>query len=418
MGLARGTGLRLGGQLVGGLASIAVLPLVIRHLGVDDFGRYVSVLAVIAIAVLASDVGLTGIALRESAVAGADRRSELLAGLFGLRLAVASVGACAAVGFAVAVGYDAAVVAGTAVASLGLFPQIYADMVVVSLVVDSRFAAAAGIETTRSVGSSLLLLVLVLVGAGLFWFLAAWGAAALLAAIAAHSQRGDGMRWPRPSRAETRRVLSSASGYALATGLHVVYFRVVMLVVAGKASAVQAGWFGAGFRITEFAGAAAGQAAGSATPTLARSAQPPAASVPAGSTPAFAAHSARIIGAALALGAVVAAGLAIAAPLIMRILGGDALEPGAAVLRIQAIAVGLMFPSFATGAALFALHRHRDLVVANGCALVAAVVLAFALVPAHEARGGAAAAAIAEAILFVCSAALLVRALRSVEQPA
>src|SRR3954453_6704027 len=281
MDLLRGTGVRLGGQLVGGLASLAVLPFLIRHLGVAEFGRYVAILAVIAIAVLASDVGLTGLALRDSAVAGQERRREVLAGLFGLRLAVAVLGALAAVAFAVAAGYEGSAVAGTAIASLGLFPQIYADMVVVALVVEGRFATATTIETTRSVGASLLIVILVIAGAGLVWFLAAWAAAALLAAITAKAVGGESAQWPRPSRAETRRVLGGGAGYSVATALHVVYFRAVMLVVAGRASAIEAGWFGAGFRITEFAGAAAGQAAGTATPTLARaapeSAAPPAA---------------------------------------------------------------------------------------------------------------------------------------------
>src|SRR5919206_1637046 len=93
MELARGTGIRLAGQFVGGLASLAVLPFLIRHLGVAEFGRYVAVLAVIAVAALASDVGLTGIALRESAVVDRARRQQVLSGVFGLRLAGAGVGA-------------------------------------------------------------------------------------------------------------------------------------------------------------------------------------------------------------------------------------------------------------------------------------------------------------------------------------
>src|SRR5215218_9627482 len=348
MELARGTGLRLAGQLVGGLASLAVLPLLIRHLGVPEFGRYVAVLAVIAIAVLASDIGLTGLALRDSASADPQRRREVLAGLFGLRLAVAAAGALAAIGFALVVGYDGPALVGTALASLGLFPQIYADMIVVALVVDGRFGGAAVIETTRSVSASLLIVLLVLAGAGLAGFLAAWAAAAAIAAVTAHLIGREAAGWPRPSRIETRRILSGASGYLFATGLHVVYFRAVMLVVAGRASAVEAGWFGAAFRITEFAGAAAGLAAGSATPTLARAADPMPASR------GFAQEAMRIIAAAAALGLAVGVLLALCASPLMRILGGDELEPAAEVLRIQAIAVGLMFPAFAAGAALFA----------------------------------------------------------------
>ena len=270
MDLARGMAMRLGGQLVGGLASLAVLPLLIRHLGVEDFGRYVAVLALVAIAALASDVGLTGLALRDSALAPGERRRQVLAGLFGLRFAVAALGACGAIGFALAAGYEGSAVAGTALASAGLFPQIYADMVVVALVVEGRFGGAAAIETARSVGASLLIVILVIADADLVWFLAAWGGAAVIGALVARVVGAGAADWPRPSAAEARRVLGGASGYGLATALHVVYFRAVMLVVAGRAPALEAGWFGAGFRITEFVGAAAGQTAGSATPALAR----------------------------------------------------------------------------------------------------------------------------------------------------
>src|SRR3954447_1737977 len=207
MDLARGTGMRLGGQLVGGIASVAVLPFLIRHLGVEEFGRYVAVLAVISIAVLASDVGLTGLALRDAAVGDPARRREVLSGLFGLRLVVAALGACGAIAFALVAGYEGSALAGTAIASLGLFPQVYADMIVVALVVEGRFARATTIETTRSVGASLLILVLVIAGAGLVWFLAAWAVSAALAAIPARAVAGEAGQWPRPSRAEARRVL-------------------------------------------------------------------------------------------------------------------------------------------------------------------------------------------------------------------
>src|SRR3954447_24693845 len=124
MQLLRGAGLRLDGQGVGGLASLAVLPFLIRHLGVAEFGQYVAVLSVVAIAALVSDIGLTGLALPDSAISEGDQRAQLLSGLMGIRIMVAARGVAAAVVFAAAAGYDGDVVAGAAIASLGLFPQI------------------------------------------------------------------------------------------------------------------------------------------------------------------------------------------------------------------------------------------------------------------------------------------------------
>jgi O-antigen/teichoic acid export membrane protein len=403
MALARGTGVRLVAYAVGGLLSLAALPLLIRHLGLPDFGRYVAVLSIVGVAGLASDLGVTAIVLRDYTLAAADRRADLLAGLLGARLAISALGAAAAVGFAIAAGYGGAAVLGTALACAGLLPQVYADMVVATLVVESRFAAAAAVDLARSLTATVLVVLLVIAGASLAWFLAAYAVAATAGALAAR-RTGAGQVGLRPGlpRGESRRVLTESLGFSLATAIHVVYFRAVMVVTSIRAPLVQGGWYAAAFRITEFVGAAAGQAAGTATPSLARASREPA---------ELRLSVRRVVGASALLGAAVAGALALAAPLVVRVLGGRELEPAAGVLRIQAVAIGLMFVAFAAGAALFALRRHRDMALANVAGLVVAVVAALVLVPAHGARGAALAAAIAEAVLVACEAILLVRAL-------
>jgi O-antigen/teichoic acid export membrane protein len=404
MQLLRGAGLRLASYGVGGLVSLAALPLLVRHLGVADFGRYVAVLSIVGIAVLASDVGVTGIALRESAVAGRERRDALVASLMGVRLAISLLGAATAVGFVVAAGYSDKAVLGTAIACVGLVPQIYTDMVVAMLVVDSRFGTAAAVELARSVAGTALVVVLVLADAGLVWFLAAWAAGAAAGACAARVAGGrSSPAMPRLPRGEVAALLSGSAGYALATVLHVVYFRTIMVVTSVRATSTQTGYFAAAFRVTEFVAAAAGQAAGTATPTLARAVE---------QRDELPRVVGRVVGAAALAGAAVAAVLALAAPLIARVIGGRELEPATGVLRIQALAMGLMFVAFASGAALFALRRHRELVVANAICLAVAAAAAVALVPGHGARGAALAAVIAEGVLVAVLGAALLRALR------
>src|SRR3954451_17491838 len=173
MNPARGTGLRVSAFAAGGGLSLVSLPLLVRHLGVDDFGQYVAVLAVIGVAALAADLGITGIALREYTRAGEADRPALLQGLFGARLGISLVGAVAAIGFALVVGYSGVAVWGTLIACAGLFAQVVADMVVVSLLVDSRFGGAAAIDLSRSATSTALIVVLVLLDAGLIWFFVA-----------------------------------------------------------------------------------------------------------------------------------------------------------------------------------------------------------------------------------------------------
>lgn len=405
MGLARGTGIRLGAYGIGGVLSLAALPLLIRHLGLPDFGRYVAVLSIVGVAALVSDLGVTALALRDYTLASADRRPELLAGLFGARLAISVAGAVAAVVFAFAAGYESAAVAGTTIACCGLFPQVYTDMVVATLVVESRFGGAAAVELTRSVTATALVVLLVVADAELVWFLAAYAVAASAGALVAHrAGSGQARVRPRLPRGDARKVLTESLGFSLATAIHVVYFRAVMVVTSIRAPLVQGGYYAAAFRITEFLGAAAGQAAGTATPALARASQEPGEFRPA---------ARRMIGGSVLLGAVVTAALIAAASVITRVLGGDELEPATGILRIQAVAVGLMFVAFAEGAALFTLRRHRDMAVANLIGLSVAIGASLALVPPEGARGAAVAAVIAEGVLVACEGVLLARAMRS-----
>jgi O-antigen/teichoic acid export membrane protein len=362
------------------------------------------VLSIVGIALLASDLGIAAVALRDSALASGERRRELLAGLLGARVAIASVGAVAAIVFALAAGYGDAAVAGTAVACVGLFPQAYTDLVVVTMVVEERYLAAGAVELMRSAAGTLLVVVLVVADAGLAAFLAAWAGAAIAGALAARAAAGDTVA-VRPQRphGDSLAALRDSLAFALATALHVVYFRAVMVITSVSAPAREAGYFAAGFRLTEFLGAGAGQVAGTATPTLARAAGDPA---------PFRATAVRVIGGSALLGVAVGGVLALAAPVVVAILGGDALKPAASVVRIQAIAIALMFAAFAAGAALFALRRHRSLAILNAICLAVAVTGGLLLVPDHGADGAAVAAVIAEASLLACELAVLATALR------
>jgi O-antigen/teichoic acid export membrane protein len=400
MDLGRGIQVRLAGHVTAGLVSLAALPLLVRHLGVADFGRYVAVLSVIGIAALASDLGVTGLTLREAALMPAERRHDLLAGLLGVRAGLAALGAVAAAVFAVAAGYGSSVVLGAAVAAAGLFPQVFTDMVVAHLTVESRFATATLVETARSVAGTVLVLLLVLADAELPLFLAAWGVAALIGALLARraSTASVPLR-PRAPDAATRALLRDARSYSLATVLHVVYFRATMVVTSLSGSAVQAGYFGVAFRLSEFLGAGAGQTASAATPTLARAA--------AGDMRPALRH---VLGIASLIGAAVAAALALAAPLVVAVIGGDELDPATPVVRIQAVAIGLVFVVFNLGATLFALRRHAQLALTNAAGLIVVVVAALLLVPDHGAHGAAVASVIGEATMLVALGVLVTRA--------
>lgn len=85
----RGSLLRLGGYLLGTLATVASSAVVIRHLGVVDTGHFLTVTALITIVATVSDLGLTGFAVREYATGGRSDGRRFLRNLLGIRLVLA-----------------------------------------------------------------------------------------------------------------------------------------------------------------------------------------------------------------------------------------------------------------------------------------------------------------------------------------
>ena len=100
-------------NLLGVVSSIVLL----RHLGVADFGRYGTVIALVAIASGLADAGLNVTGSRELALLprGPERR-RLLGALLGARLLLLTAATVAAVAFAAVAGYDSTMVVGTALA--------------------------------------------------------------------------------------------------------------------------------------------------------------------------------------------------------------------------------------------------------------------------------------------------------------
>src|SRR5689334_23204718 len=109
---ARGGALRVGAYAGGQAMAVLAAALLFRHLGVDDAGRYITVLSLVAVVQGLADVGLSTLAARQLALSDEAERRALMGRLLGLRLALAGAGAVVALGFAVAAGYNGDMVAG------------------------------------------------------------------------------------------------------------------------------------------------------------------------------------------------------------------------------------------------------------------------------------------------------------------
>ena len=116
----RGTVARTAAYVAGLALGLVAVPLLTRHLGVEDYGGYVVVGSLLGIAMIFADSGLSTVALRELAIRDAESRERLLGNLVSARTALAVLSAIGAVIFAIAAGYEPILVAGAVVGGLGL----------------------------------------------------------------------------------------------------------------------------------------------------------------------------------------------------------------------------------------------------------------------------------------------------------
>ena len=88
----RGGALRGAGYAAGILFGAGTSVLLLRHLGVEDFGRYGIVVALLGIVSAVTDAGLTAVGSRELAILPVAERPALLRNLVGLRITLTAAG--------------------------------------------------------------------------------------------------------------------------------------------------------------------------------------------------------------------------------------------------------------------------------------------------------------------------------------
>jgi O-antigen/teichoic acid export membrane protein len=390
----RGGTLRIAGYVAGVVLSIVSAALLFRHLGVIDTGRYLTVLAIVAIVGGVSDAGLTAIGVRELSVRSGSARSLLASNLLGLRIVLTVAGLAVAVAFAALAQYGALLVLGTVLAGVGLFFQSVQGTLAISLLSGLRLGWVTVAEFLRQGVLAALIVVLVLVGAGLLPFLAAAIAASLaMLLLTAVLVRRDIPLFPSFDRREWRDLLRDVLPYSLAVAAGVLYFRIAMLLVSLIASESETGFFGASFRVVEALVAVPALMMSVAFPIFARAARD--------DRERLAYGLSRVFQVGVMAGTGVALCLVLGAPVAIEVVGGADFAPAVEVLRIQAVAVGASFLGAFWGYALLSLRLHRQILFINVLALVLVSALVAGLAAIDGARGAAIGTATAEAVV-VC----------------
>jgi O-antigen/teichoic acid export membrane protein len=388
----RGSAMRIGANVAGLLLGLITATLLLRHLGVEESGRYVTVLSLVGIAVSVVDTGLNVTASSELAVCEPDQREQLLANVLGQRLLCAFVAWLLLIAFALVAGYPSEMVAGTALAGAGLLTIAVASALLVPLTVQLRNAGIAMVDFLRQLVALVGVAVLVALGAALTPFFAVQLVVglAVLMAVPFLVGRGGIVR-PRFERSRQRVLLGSALPVAIALALGQVYFRLVIVLMSLISSAEQTGYFGGSLRAMEALITFPFLAAAVALPLLAAAARDDLARL-------------RYAIEGLSEGAIIAGVLVIlvtirAAEPVMELLGGEAFGPAGDVLRIQVVALLFIALYQIWTVSLVALDRQRQLIFTNAVALAGIGVFAAALVPLWGAKGGAVASVLGDALL-------------------
>jgi O-antigen/teichoic acid export membrane protein len=388
--VVRGGGVRFVGfgliNLMGALGSVVLL----RYLGVVDYGRYGTVISLMAVASGIADAGLTVTGSRELALLapGAERRA-LLGSMLAMRIALSTAFMLVGLAIGVLAGYDGEMIAGIALVGVGAVLLAAQVTLLLPLVVNLRNVSLTISDLVKQGILLVGIVALAVAGAGLVGFFALQVAIGLgaLALVPVLADRKDLAR-PRWSVAEWWIVARTALPIAAAAVLTVIYLRVLVVLTSVMSSDYETGLFATSARIMEMLAGLALVISGVILPV---------ASVAARDERGRLAYVlARTTETSLLIGVLISIVLIFGAHPITVVLGGSEFAAAAPVLRTQAPAIVTVFLVTAWATFLIADHHQRDLVRCVLVGLAALLAAALVLIPIYDARGAAAAAVVAD----------------------
>jgi O-antigen/teichoic acid export membrane protein len=390
--IIRGGVLRAAAYVVVSLLSVASAAVLTRYLGTNDFGRYATVFSLMTVVQGVTDAGTMNLGIREHALHDRAAGRRFLGDLLGFRLLLTTVGAGVALVFSLAAGYDAQMVLGTALSGAGLLLLVIASTLAIPLQSGLFLGRVAALDVLRQAFTTVGLIALVIASAGIAALLAINipVGIALAVATALVAQRRAPLR-PTASREAWLRVLRLTLPFAVATAVGVLYAHITIILMSLVATETETGLFGAAFRVYYVLAAIPGLVVGGALPLLARAARD--------DRQRLSYATQRLLEICLISGVGIAVITSVGAPAIIYVVAGNKFDDAVPVLRLQALALIGTFVIALGAYALLAMHRYRQLLIANGAGLVLTAALVLILAPSHGAEGAATAVVIGDILL-------------------
>jgi O-antigen/teichoic acid export membrane protein len=406
--MLRGSAIRTTGYVLGVLLALLSAPLLVRHLGVSDFGRWVTITSLVYIVSGLTELGMTAVGLREYSIRDREGRATLIRDLVSLRSLAALAGMVVAIGFSIVAGYGETLVLGTAIMSVSLLANALQSTYATPLNAGLRLGSVTTLDFARQVATVVVIVALVLLGADLLPFFAAPPIAAFVAlALTIGLVRGEIPLRPATRLRPAWHLLRQTLPFAAATALGIVYFRIEIILMSLISTEQETGDFGVAFRVIEIAAGVPWLLVNSAFPILARAAKD--------DQSRLRYALGRLFEGSVIAGVTMALGLGFGAAFAVKVVGGDA--PSVQALQVLSGALIGTFLVATWAFALLTLRRYRALLASNVAALGIGIGLTLLLVPSQGALGGAIAVTATEVALALMYGIDLVRFRRDLRPP-
>jgi O-antigen/teichoic acid export membrane protein len=397
----RGGALRALGYAVAAILGAATSVFLLRGLGVEDFGRYATVAALLGIVSTLSDAGLVAVGARELAVrAAGPERERLLENLVALRIVLTVAALGGALVFAAAASYDSVLVGGLLLGGAGVLLVNTQSTMMLPLSVELRVGTITAVEIAKSTVTLASIAALALVGASLLPYFAVQilAGAVVLGVTPRLLGSSAGLR-PRLRRAEARGLLRDAAPVAVALAMNVLYLRLLVVLVSLETGARETGLYGTAFRVVELFVVMPPVLVGIAIPLLAVAGAEDLARLRYGLQGLAEIVTVASLGLALVV--------AVLAEPALRLLGGVEYEGATTLLQIQIWALVPLAVGSVVSLGLLSLRRQRDIALANALAVAIVLLAGYPLIVAYGGKGAAVAGVVAEAALVAALLALL-----------
>jgi O-antigen/teichoic acid export membrane protein len=388
----RGGMVRAGGYGVSVLLSVAISAILLRHLGVEQFGQYGTIAAIAGIVLGITDAGLTSIGAREISLLPLGQQRERLAStLLVVRLVTTTLGVLVAIAFTL-IAYSSTLSIGMALVGLSVILISVQSMATVPLFVSLRVIPLTAFEVARQVMTLVAIALLAIAGAGLVPFFAVQIPVSLLLLIATliYVRQTFALSFVLDKQL-IRDVVVKTLPMSAAVAMNILYLGAMVVVVSLISSEYDTGLFVTSARIMEVLILLPGITMNLALPVLSVAS--------AEDHGRLSAALQKMVEVGFLVSSTIVVGIVVMAPVVIVLLGGPSYEPASAILRVQVLAIVGAFMTQTMQYALISLHRQRALIVTNAVALVCVIVGGTGLTIAFGPKGAAAAVVIAEALL-------------------